>query len=68
MPNLSLSAMEKILRKAGAERVSKAASEEFSAVLEEIGLLIARDAVEYSKHAGRKTILADDLKLAKKKF
>ncbi|HLD57739.1 MAG TPA: histone [archaeon] len=68
MANLSLSAMEKILRKAGAERVSKAAAEEFSAVLEEIGLLIARDAVEYSKHAGRKTILADDLKLAKKKF
>ncbi len=68
MSNISLSAMEKILRKAGAERVSKAAAEEFSAVLEEIGLLIARDAVEYSKHAGRKTILADDLKLAKKKF
>ncbi len=68
MTTISLSAMEKILRKAGAERVSKSAAEEFSAVLEDIGLLIARDAVEYSKHAGRKTVLADDLKLAKKKF
>lgn len=68
MGNLSLAAMEKILKKAGAERVSKSASEEFSSVLEEIGSLLARDAVEFAHHAGRKTVVGEDIKLARKKI
>ncbi len=68
MSVLSLSAMERILRKAGAERVSSSAAKEFSVVLEDIGTLLARDAVEYARHANRKTILGDDIRLAKKKL
>ena len=67
MGNLSLAAMEKMLKKAGAERVSKSAAEEFSSVLEEIGSLVARDAVEFARHAGRKTVVGEDIKLARKK-
>ena len=65
---LSLSAMEKLLRKAGSERVSLSASKEFAAVLEDIALILGRDAVEYAKHAGRKTVVGEDIKLAKKKL
>jgi len=65
---LSLSAMEKILRKAGAERVSESAKKEMTIVLEDIGTLLARDATEFSRHAGRKTVVGEDVRLAKKKF
>ena len=65
---LSLAAMEKILKKAGAERVSKSAATEFESVLEEIGLMLARDAIEFAMHAGRKTVVGEDIKLAKKKI
>ena len=65
---LSLLGMEKILRKAGAPRVSKDAANELALVLEDIGDIIAKDALEYARHAGRKTILGEDVKLAKKKF
>ncbi len=66
MPTLSLAAMEKILRKAGSDRVSKKAAIELSVVLEEIGVEIGRDATELAKHAGRKTVVGDDIKLARK--
>lgn len=65
---LSLLGMEKILRKAGAPRVSKSAAKELSLVLEDIGDIIARDAVEFARHAGRKTVTGNDVRLAKKKF
>ena len=68
MPTLSLLAMEKILRKAGAPRVSKEAAKELSMILEDVGDIIAKDAIEYARHAGRKTVLGEDVKLAKKKF
>ncbi len=67
MPILSLAAMEKLLRKAGSERVSKKAAVELSSVLEEIGVEISRDAAELAKHAGRKTVIGEDIKLARKK-
>ncbi len=65
---LSLLAMEKILRKAGAPRVSKDAAKEMALVLEDVGDIIAKDAIEFARHANRKTILGNDVKLAKKKF
>ncbi len=67
MPILSVAAMEKLLRKAGSERVSKRAATELSKALEEVGVEIGRDATELAKHAGRKTVVDEDIKLARKK-
>ncbi|MCX8194783.1 MAG: histone family protein [Candidatus Micrarchaeota archaeon] len=57
--------VEKIIREAGAERVSDSAAAELAEVLEKIGLEISQKAIKYSKHAGRKTVTAADIKLAK---
>ena len=64
--DLGVSAMYRILKKAGAERVSDESAEELRRVLENIGTEIAKNAVDMSKHAGRKTVKAEDVKLASK--
>ncbi len=63
---LPIAPFEKILKDAGAKRVSKSAAREFAFIAEEICDSIAIDAVKLSKHANRKTILAADLKMAKR--
>jgi histone H3/H4 len=63
-----LSAMYRILKKSGAERVSDESADELRRILEEIGVAIAKNAVEMSVHAGRKTIKAEDVRLAAKQF
>ena len=64
---LPLAAMEKILKSAGAERVSDKAKSALKDVMEEIAEDIAAQAVKLSIHAGRKTVKAGDVKLAAKK-
>ena len=64
--DLGVSAMYRILKKAGAERVSDESADELRKVLENIGTEIAKNAVDMSKHAGRKTVKAEDVKLASK--
>ena len=64
--DLGVSAMYRILKKAGAERVSDESADELRRVLENIGTEIAKKAVDMSKHAGRKTVKAEDVKLASK--
>lgn len=65
---LPLSPLERILKKVGAKRVSQAALEEFSKVLEEKLMKVASEAALLAKHAGRKTIIADDVRMAMRKF
>ena len=62
------SVMCRILKKAGAERVSDESANELRRILEEIGGSIAKNAVEMSVHAGRKTIKPEDIRLAAKQF
>jgi len=61
---LSLNAMDKIIRQAGAFRVSDKAKESLAEFLEEIGVDIAQDAKKLAEHAGRKTVNEKDIKLA----
>ena len=65
---LGLSAMYRILKKSGAHRVSDESAEELRRIIEEIAGVIASNAVEMSKHAGRKTVRGEDIKLASKSY
>ena len=63
---LGLSAMYRILKKSGAQRVSDESAVELRRVIEEIAEAIAKNAVALASHAGRKTVKAEDVKLASK--
>ena len=65
---LGLSPMYRILKKAGAERVSDESVEELRRIIEEIAMEISKGAVDMAKHAGRKTVKSEDVKLASKVF
>ncbi len=65
LPN---TAMSRILKKAGASSVSAESADELRRVIEEIANSIAQSAVDMASHAKRKTIKAEDVKLASKPF
>jgi len=61
-----LAVMNRVLKKAGAERVSDEASDTLRTILEEMATNISRTAIDLATHAGRKTIKSDDILLAYK--
>ncbi|MEI7961435.1 MAG: histone [archaeon] len=67
MGELPLAAVDRIIRKATGIRVSESASKELSNFLEEEGMKVASQAAIFSKHAGRKTVTDEDIRLALKK-
>jgi histone H3/H4 len=59
-------AVARLVVKAGAKRVSADAVDELTDVLREFSFKVSSKAAEIAKHAGRKTILDGDIKLAAK--
>ena len=66
MGELPLAAVDRIIRKGGGGRVSESATEALAEVLEEKGIKVAQQAGVYAKHAKRKTITGEDIRLAVK--
>ena len=64
MPELSCASLERIMKAAGAKRVSAGAVIILSEALEDFGTKISREAVELARHANRKTVKKEDIKLA----
>lgn len=64
---ISSAAVRRLIRKGGAGRIGDDAAEELRKVIEELAVLIAKEAIELSKHAGRKTVRSDDIRLAAKR-
>jgi len=60
--------MYRILKKSGAQRFRDESSAELRRVIEEIAEVIAINAGDDANHAGRKTVKAEDVKLASKQF
>ncbi len=63
-PELAVAPMHRICKKAGADRVSESAARELAKVLDDLGVEIAREAIDYALHAGRKTIKKKDIEIA----
>ena len=68
MVDIPNSAIDRILRKGGAKRVSKSAIRALQKELEEYGEKIATIGCEISSHAGKKTIEGEDIVLAIRKM
>ena len=61
LPNAPI---ERIIRKAGAERVSEDAVEELRRAVEEVGDEIAQEAIDLAQHANRNTVKKEDVEMA----
>ena len=58
------SSIKKILKKAGALRISKDAIKKLKELIKDYGLTIARKAVKNAEYSGRKSVRAEDIKEA----
>ena len=64
MTETSLRAMERLLKKAGCKRISVEACQELQKVVEKDAVEIGKLAWKLAKHANRRTVMKEDVKLA----
>ncbi|MFX0085780.1 MAG: histone family protein [Candidatus Hodarchaeota archaeon] len=64
MSGFARARVEKIIRNAGAWRVSADAIDRLNEILTDYSTNIAKYAVEIARHSGRKTVKENDIKLA----
>lgn len=60
---LPLATIERISRKAGVERISADAIKEMAKTIDDLGEELALEAAQAARHAKRKTILREDIRL-----
>ena len=56
--------MERLLKKAGCKRISVEAAEKLREILEKQGISIGKMSWKLAKHAKRRTVMQEDVKLA----
>jgi histone H3/H4 len=64
MTGFARARVEKLIRTAGAFRVSAGAINRLNEILTEYGMNLAKYSVEIARHNGRKTVKESDVKLA----
>ena len=67
MSGFARARVEKVIRTAGAYRVSAGAIDRLNEILTDYTTNIAKYAVDIAKHSGRKTVKESDIKLAASK-
>lgn len=68
MTELSKAGVERIIKKAGAGRISTDAAEILTELMEEYGTFLSKEAKKMSDHAGRKTLRGSDIRMAAEIF
>jgi len=64
---IKVAPMHKLIKRAGAARVSEESAIALGRALEQIGVKVAKEAIDYAGHAGRKTVKARDIEIAAQK-
>ena len=65
---IKVAPMHNLIKRAGADRVSEESAIALGKVLETLGVKIAKEALDFAKHAGRKTVKAEDIEIATRKI
>ena len=63
---LTLQAIRRLIKRAGAKRISDQAVKELARVLEERAKAMLVESKRLSEHAGRRTVMKHDIKMARK--